>query len=255
MNSFLLQGRLIYREPPKRDGGSILILLETGIDKEKNNKQIQNVNKVIVRVPYRLVHVFDAIDDDAYLELTGNLLGRVYYSMGSKTPIGTLNLVCSGVQVGKLSHKIKPDEVAKHLFSDFTMSGLVRGIQPPAKDHQPFVLFLQIERPITRNEGELSQPSAIIPVVVPQHKAHLIKSLEPQDFVVVSGGVSSTLRKMPIPDVPGEFEERLEASVQLTALKKCAIIPNKIFESRKQRAERELNEKHQAENEVVKSDA
>lgn len=251
MNSFLLQGRLIYREPPKRDGGSILILLETGIDKEKNNKQIQNVNKVIVRVPYRLVHIFDSIEDDAYLELTGTLLGRVYYSMGSKTPIGTLNLVCSGVQVGKLSHKIKPADVPKYLFSDFSMSGLVRGIQPPAKEHQPYVLFLQIERPITRNEAEFSQPSAIIPVVVPQHKAHLIKNLEPQDFVVVSGSVSSTLRKMPIPDVPGEFEERLEASVQLGALKKCAIIPNKIFESRKQRVERELSEKHQA----VNSDA
>lgn len=255
MNSFLLQGRLIYREPPKHNKGGFLIVLETGIDKEKSNKQIQNVNKIIVRVPYKLVHIFDSIEDDAYLELTGTLVGRVYYSMGSKTPIGTLNLVCSGVQVGKLSHKIKPAEITKYLFSHFSMSGLVRGIQPPAKDNMPYVLFLQIERPITRNEQEFSQPSAIIPVVVPQYKAHLIKNLEPQDFVVVGGSVSSTLRKMPIPDVPGELEERLEASVQLGTLKKCAVIPNKIFESRKQRVERELSEKNQAENQMEKEDA
>lgn len=255
MNSFLLQGQLIYREPPKRPGGSILILLETGKQKEDNNKTIQNVNKVIVRVPGRLAHVFDDIDDDAYLELSGTLLGRVYYSMGSNMPIGTLNLVCSGVQVCKVSHKISKNQIPNYLFTQFTMSGLVRGIQPPKKDHQPYILFLQIERPIARNEQAFTQPTAIIPVVVPPYKARLIEKLEPQDFVVVTGAVSSTMRKMPIPDVPGVFEERLEASVQLNHLKKCAVIPSKIFESRKERFQREVSEKNTKAKDEVQSDA
>ena len=77
MNHFILQGKILYKEKPKHERGSALVVLAIGREKEENNNQIQSVNKVIVRVPNRLTQVIDRFEDGEYIELSGTMVGRV----------------------------------------------------------------------------------------------------------------------------------------------------------------------------------
>lgn len=249
MNHFILQGKVLYKEKPKHEKGSALIVLAIGREKEENNNQIQSVNKVIVRVPNRLTQVIERFEDGEYIELSGTMVGRVYSSVGSKQSVATINLVASGLHACSVSHLVKKREIENKLFCSFTMSGVVKAVQAPARENHPHTLFVQIERPITRNENTTEQPTAVIPIAV--FDTNKLKKLEAQMSVVVTGRIHSLLRKMPIPSIPGEFEERLEVSLVGQDVRQCAIIPTKIFESRQERAERKLREKEEGEKEAA----
>lgn len=256
MNSFILQGKLLYKEPPKREGGSALIVMAIGKHKEETDNLIQFVNKVIVRVPGRLTQVIARYDEGEYLEISGTMLGRVRYSVGvSKQPMATLNLVAGGIQPCSVSHLVPEKRIAGMLFSSFTMSGLVKSVVPPKKEGRPHTLFLQIERPIGRNEEVQEQPTAVVPISVFNHALGSLSKLEAQMSVVATGDISGVLRKMPMPEMPGEYEERLEVGLSLGYAKQCAIIPTKIFESRQERRERKLREKEEGTKEALADEA
>lgn len=242
MNLFTLQGQLLYKEAPKHEGGSALAIIGIGKEKEEKGSLIQHVNKVIVRFPARISHILNRFAEDDFLEITGSAIGRVYYPFGTKTPISTLNLVAGGVHPCSVSHLVSANKIHGRLFAGFTMTGLVKAVSPPKKEGAPHTLFLQIERPINRDEKVSEQPTAVIPISVLDSHVHKLSSLEAQMAVVVNGNIRGVLRKMPIPEVQDAYEERLEIGLILGHVQQCSIIPTKIFESRQERSVRKTKE-------------
>lgn len=243
MNHFIIQGKILYQEPPKRPKGSALVMLAIGKEKAENDNQVQTVNKIILRVPGRLAQVIQRFEIGEYVEISGTMIGRVYSAFGSKKSVATVNLVASGIHACSVSHLVKPKDIERNLFGQYTMSGVVKSVQAPRSEGRPHTLYLQIERPITRNEDAEEQPIATVPIAV--FDAHDLQKLEAQMSVVVTGRIHGLLRKMPVPGASDEVEERLEVGLTAERVRQCAIIPTKIFESRHERKERELREKHE----------
>lgn len=240
MNNFVLQGRLLYREPPKAEGRSALAVIAIGKNKPESGALVQSVNKVIIRFPRKLTHLLEKFGEGDYIEVAGNITGRAHYSIGTGSSIATINLVAGTAQKCIVSHLVKQANVSRLLSCTWQATGLIKAIREPRKEGRPHTLYLQSERPIIRHKGVASQPTAVFPITVYDNSRKFIEKLEPQMAVDVSGHIHGLLRKMPVPGVDGEFEQSLEVGLVLRHAQQCSIVPAKLYESRDERKEREL---------------
>lgn len=259
MNKFFIQGKLLKKElKPK---GSILLLVETGMDLKETKNLITPVNKLLIRVPARLTRILNNIEEESLIEVEGTFIGRVYYSMSNEEPIGTVQLLATRVDACVADRRIKPKDLPKYYQSRFVISSIVKAIKlnPDETKKDLSTLFVQLERPISRNQGELEQPTSIIPMRVSKKLNKYLHELAPQQFIVADGKVFGVTTKIPMVDRPGEFEERIEVSLLVNNINKTSLLPAKLFESKRQNfekylAEKELNASEENKAELDKTD-
>jgi hypothetical protein len=115
MNHFFLVGRIdritVNKKRADGKGGSAMILLQYGPERETSNAAVEFVNAVVIRIPaFRFEALGDRLQEGAVVSVTGHIQGIL--KGGAGETYMTQELVADNIRVNDLDFLFEEDEEA-----------------------------------------------------------------------------------------------------------------------------------------------
>lgn len=145
MNQFYLQGVVKFFDAPEGSQKSGVILLKTGVERQKTNNPLQIVNSCMVRVPTKLERFYSLLNNNSTVEIRGRMQGIM-----KRTPTGDeimdTELVAEGIYSTQYMDTtyFPKEERDNHMVNFFIQTGKVKHYEPPKGDNpkSPGKLYL-----------------------------------------------------------------------------------------------------------------